>query len=156
MSRSKKTMSGFSNHSTKKRRKKEGRREVKITMRSWSGRKKSRQKPNTIPTTIMKAEKAPHEAEEEDYSPIQGKTSPRYSVLTDKNTVTMQESVGLPRAKVDEEEKTTLFLAYKGKSKDENTTWYLDIGASNHMCGSRDMFASLDETISENVSFGDD
>jgi transposase InsO family protein len=36
-----------------------------------------------------------------------------------------------------------------------DTTWYLDTGASNHMTGDRAVFATLDETITGNVRFGD-
>ncbi|XP_039141206.1 uncharacterized protein LOC120278480 [Dioscorea cayenensis subsp. rotundata] len=37
-----------------------------------------------------------------------------------------------------------------------NNLWYLDMGASNHMTGSRSQFSELDETIVGRVKFGDD
>lgn len=54
------------------------------------------------------------------------------------------------------EEKATLFLARKENDGGQENSWYLDTGASNHMCGKRDMFVELDESVSGNVSFGDD
>lgn len=49
-----------------------------------------------------------------------------------------------------------MLLAYKGDGGRANTTWYLDTSASNHMCGDRSIFVELDETISGNVTFGDE
>lgn len=39
---------------------------------------------------------------------------------------------------------------------DKSNVWYLDNGASNHMCGNRLYFCDLDETITGKVRFGDD
>lgn len=39
---------------------------------------------------------------------------------------------------------------------DTSNVWYLDNGASNHMCGHRGFFFDLDETIMGKVRFGDD
>ncbi|KAJ4724624.1 Retrovirus-related Pol polyprotein from transposon TNT 1-94 [Melia azedarach] len=50
----------------------------------------------------------------------------------------------------------TVLLAYKDNSGGQENTWYLDIGASNHMCGKRSMFVELDESTNGNVLFGDD
>ncbi|KAJ4709756.1 Retrovirus-related Pol polyprotein from transposon TNT 1-94 [Melia azedarach] len=50
----------------------------------------------------------------------------------------------------------TVLLAYKDNSGGQDNTWYLDTGASNHMCGKRSMFVKLDESTNGNVSFGDD
>jgi hypothetical protein len=36
-----------------------------------------------------------------------------------------------------------------------DSTWYLDTGASNHMTGERAAFVDLDETVRDNVKFGD-
>ncbi|KAJ4716700.1 Retrovirus-related Pol polyprotein from transposon TNT 1-94 [Melia azedarach] len=50
----------------------------------------------------------------------------------------------------------TVLLAYKDNSGGQENTWYLDTGASNHMCEKRSMFVELDESTNGNVSFGDD
>ena len=54
------------------------------------------------------------------------------------------------------EEDYTLLLAFKDNERGEENTWYLHISASNHTCGKRSMFVELDESVSDNVSFGDE
>ncbi|KAJ4702800.1 Retrovirus-related Pol polyprotein from transposon TNT 1-94 [Melia azedarach] len=49
-----------------------------------------------------------------------------------------------------------ILLAYKDNNGGQENTWYLDTGASNHMCGKRSMFMELDESTNGNVSFGND
>ncbi|KAE8655864.1 hypothetical protein F3Y22_tig00117016pilonHSYRG00207 [Hibiscus syriacus] len=52
--------------------------------------------------------------------------------------------------------KETLLLARKETDGGQANSWYHDSGASNHMCGRKDMFVELDESVSVYVSFGDD
>ncbi|KAL5798921.1 hypothetical protein ACOSQ2_003741 [Xanthoceras sorbifolium] len=54
------------------------------------------------------------------------------------------------------EENETVLLACRDNDGDQENTWYLDTGVSNHMCGRRSMFVELDESVAGNVSFGDD
>ncbi|KAF2297070.1 hypothetical protein GH714_016331 [Hevea brasiliensis] len=50
---------------------------------------------------------------------------------------------------------SSLLLALKDGDHDDHSLWYLDNGASNHMCGYKEKFVKLDEKINGNVSFGD-
>jgi hypothetical protein len=49
---------------------------------------------------------------------------------------------------------STLFLTHDD-SNSQYEAWYLDSGASNHMCGRRDLFVELIEGVHGNVNLGD-
>lgn len=49
----------------------------------------------------------------------------------------------------------TLLLAYNGSENDQSNVWFLDTGASNHMCSKKHMFVELDEAVQGHVTFGD-
>ena len=53
-----------------------------------------------------------------------------------------------------EEDEPTLLLAHEEVINQQNM-WFLDFGASNHMCGRKDLFEDLDESIQGSVSLGD-
>ncbi|KAJ4812770.1 polyprotein [Rhynchospora pubera] len=55
-----------------------------------------------------------------------------------------------------EVEAETLLLSQKKGSIEEDITWYLDNGASNHMTGDRSKFVELDTHVTGNVRFGND
>ena len=49
---------------------------------------------------------------------------------------------------------STLLLAHNDSSG-QHDVWYLDFGASNHMCGRKETSVELKEGVCENVSLGD-
>ncbi|KAL1352527.1 hypothetical protein AAHE18_06G173600 [Arachis hypogaea] len=53
-------------------------------------------------------------------------------------------------------EEPTLFLTLKEDQNSENSMWYLDNGASNHMTGDRSKFVALDTNVKGHVRFGDE
>ncbi|XP_038887068.1 uncharacterized protein LOC120077242 [Benincasa hispida] len=53
------------------------------------------------------------------------------------------------------EENGTLFMVSKGEEESQDSMWYLDTGASNHMCGKREMFMELNEMEKGNIAFRD-
>ncbi|KAL0416304.1 UNVERIFIED_CONTAM: hypothetical protein Slati_3462300 [Sesamum latifolium] len=50
-------------------------------------------------------------------------------------------------------EESTLLRTIKEEEKDNNSLWYLDNDASNHICGHKDQFVELDEKVRGNVFF---
>jgi len=52
-------------------------------------------------------------------------------------------------------EEGILMMANKGVTLDSDMVWYLDTGASNHMCGHKHLFLDIQEIEDGHVSFGD-
>ncbi|XP_038875054.1 uncharacterized protein LOC120067579 [Benincasa hispida] len=53
------------------------------------------------------------------------------------------------------EENGTLFMVSKGEEESQDSMWYLDTEASNHMFGKCEMFVELNEMEKGNIVFGD-
>ncbi|XP_062080412.1 uncharacterized protein LOC133785172 [Humulus lupulus] len=114
-------------------------------------------------TSIMEKEvkihKQQEDAEEETHG--QGMINPTSNATIVISSATMPPSVRKVEEKVNfvEDkggEEGTLLLACKDKDEGQENRWYLDTGASNHMCGQRRMFEELNEAVKGNVSFGDE
>jgi hypothetical protein len=58
-------------------------------------------------------------------------------------------------AKEETENNDVVLLANKEIGPEKENVWYLDTGASNHMCGYKYMFTELKEIADGHVSFGD-
>lgn len=58
-------------------------------------------------------------------------------------------------AEMETRENGVLMMAYRKTVSDSDTVWYLDTGASNHMCGNKHLFKEIREVEDRHVSFGD-
>ena len=67
----------------------------------------------------------------------------------------MEETNHFAAAVEDKDIGSAIFLTYKGDEECKKNVWYLDTGASNHMCGQKELFTELDETVNGEVIFGD-
>jgi len=56
---------------------------------------------------------------------------------------------------IEQKKETTLLLVHNERMQDKGNMWYLDNGANNHMCGDKNKFIELDESIRGNVTFTD-
>ncbi|XP_020258742.1 uncharacterized protein LOC109835165 [Asparagus officinalis] len=50
---------------------------------------------------------------------------------------------------------STVLLTYQESESKNKDIWYLDSGASNHMCGIKEFFTELNEMVQGDVTFGD-
>lgn len=56
---------------------------------------------------------------------------------------------------VEKKEVETLLMDDQVEKQPQTEVWYVDTGCSNHMCGSKSYFSSLNEDFRSTVSFGD-
>jgi len=49
-----------------------------------------------------------------------------------------------------------LLMTCMNDERRNNNKWYLDTGASNHMCGKKITLVELSESMNENAAFGDE
>ncbi|KAK2988268.1 hypothetical protein RJ640_003139 [Escallonia rubra] len=76
-----------------------------------------------------------------------------YALDCHRNNVGEDKKVNF--AEKDADEGPALLLACGNFESCNSSTWYLDTGASNHMCGTHEFFVELDERHSGNITFGD-
>jgi hypothetical protein len=50
---------------------------------------------------------------------------------------------------------SVVLLANKEADSNNESVWYLDTGASNHICDYKHMFTEIEEIVEDHVSFGD-
>ncbi|GKV28744.1 hypothetical protein SLEP1_g37756 [Rubroshorea leprosula] len=53
------------------------------------------------------------------------------------------------------EEEISLLMVCHAREETNKNLWYLDTGCSNHMCGDKSVFSTLDESFRDTVKFGD-
>ncbi|XP_028110126.1 uncharacterized protein LOC114308681 [Camellia sinensis] len=104
------------------------------------------------------------EEETEEVQPRKKKSTTLYSERKSKRkrsnecqsraTIEAREQVIFAEQETNKVEPTVLFV-HHGDTENQNNVWYLDSGASNHMCGKRELFIELDETVQAQVSFDD-
>ncbi|GMJ06887.1 hypothetical protein HRI_004357900 [Hibiscus trionum] len=58
-----------------------------------------------------------------------------------------EERINVATAEEENTEESHVFLTYKGNEESKENIWYLDNCATNHMCGRKEFFVALDETI---------
>ncbi|XP_020270923.1 uncharacterized protein LOC109846108 [Asparagus officinalis] len=93
---------------------------------------------------------------QEDKSQPQCYKCKRYSYLSyecwEKSNQVAERSNFVEREQPDT---STVLLTYQESESKNKDIWYLDSGASNHMCGIKEFFTELNETVQGDVTFGD-
>ncbi|CAL2257558.1 unnamed protein product [Prunus armeniaca] len=59
-------------------------------------------------------------------------------------------------AEKEKEDDEAILMVCQTMEKTQKNVWYLDTGCSNHMCGEKSIFSTLDESFTTTVRFGDD
>ncbi|XP_070024851.1 uncharacterized protein [Nicotiana sylvestris] len=59
----------------------------------------------------------------------------------------VEEKSNLVDNKKEEEDESTLLMELKEEDRDDCSSWYLDNGASNHMCGCKEKFVEINKMV---------
>ncbi|XP_026397112.1 uncharacterized protein LOC113291839 [Papaver somniferum] len=70
------------------------------------------------------------------------------------NAANIAESQEEEEEETEEQKTENMLLACYTPEEQPQLKWYLDTGCSNHMCGRKDLFESLDESVRSTVKFG--
>ncbi|XP_020266712.1 uncharacterized protein LOC109842219 [Asparagus officinalis] len=79
-------------------------------------------------------------------------TAIQKSELKEKSNQVAERSNFVEREQPDT---STVLLTYQKSESKNKDIWYLDSGASNHMCGIKEFFTELNEMVQGDVTFGD-
>ncbi|KAG8370939.1 hypothetical protein BUALT_Bualt13G0035400 [Buddleja alternifolia] len=91
---------------------------------------------------------------EEEEATIHNQTKKRRTKTLMKEEAVAEEKNILAGSSL-EEGNPTMLLACKSPKHEDKNQWYLDSGASSHICGKSNLFMELDESISGNITFRD-
>ncbi|XP_019233223.1 PREDICTED: peroxidase 24-like [Nicotiana attenuata] len=78
--------------------------------------------------------------------PPQRKLERFYKILFKELTSNIEQKANFVDDKKEEDE-STLLLTLKEEDRDDCSSWYLDNGASNHMCGCKEKFVEINKTV---------
>ena len=84
----------------------------------------------------------------------EGMTKVMLNVMIVKDLDIMLRNVEMPQTML-RRKLTMLKLKIKKRNKEEENVEYLDTGAKNHMSGNKKIFLELDESVVDDVTFGD-
>jgi hypothetical protein len=123
--------------------------EVEVAVETMVEDKKRTRKRRTNLTHTAEAE-----VEEEEC-----RVSTMFNVILVKSMVIMQRSVIIMKRKMMRKRKKggdgVVLLVSNEVDPNNESVWYLDTGASNHICGYKHMFTEIEEIVDGHVSFGD-
>ncbi|XP_062151928.1 uncharacterized protein LOC133860318 [Alnus glutinosa] len=94
------------------------------------------------------------EATEEEEDPHMDVETPRISNATTARSLDTMPQANVAEA-INEVRSDSILLLAHDDSNSIDEFWYLDSGASNHMCGKKDLFVELTEEVHGNVNLGD-
>ncbi|XP_070027731.1 uncharacterized protein [Nicotiana sylvestris] len=89
-----------------------------------------------------------------DKSKIEGYNCHKFGYYSWECRSNVEEKANLVDDKKEEDE-STLLMTLKEEDRDDCSSWYLDNGASNHICGCKEKFVEINKMVKDNVSFGD-
>lgn len=83
---------------------------------------------------------------------------PRYGHYKSECRTNLNGDGGRQSSFAEMEEEISLLMAYQVNEQVneeiQQNLWYLDTGCSNHMCGNKSAFSTLDESYRDSVKFG--
>jgi hypothetical protein len=108
-----------------------------------------------ISRRLKASEVGDEEPTEEKEDPHMVVETPRISNATTARSLDTDDEQANVAQAINEVRSDSILLLAHDDSNSIDEVWYLDSGASNHMCGKKDLFVELTEGVHGNVNLGD-